>query len=80
MRNEAIWLVQLLVSAALLGGVFGAGVWVGWHRWGRRPSTWESIGVDVEVRQAASGRPDLFAPEVDLRASAPVRGELTRGS
>ncbi len=80
MRNEAIWLVQLLVSMSIVAAAFGVGVWTG-----RRPApaTWESLDAEVEVR-AATGRRDLFAPEVDLRElAAPTDAaprELTRGS
>lgn len=85
MRNEAIWLVQFLVSISIVAAAFGIGLWTGWRRWGRPgPATWDTLDADVEVR-ATSGRRDLFAPEVDLRdgTSAVVAGaprELTRGS
>lgn len=81
MRNEAIWLVQLLVTVSVIAAAFAAGLWTGWRRWGRaRPASWDSLRADVEVRPAISGRPDLFAPEIDLRDERSARGELTRGS
>lgn len=85
MRNEAVWLVQFLVAMAMIAVAFGAGMWAGWQRWGRRrPATWDSVHAEVEVRPTPNGRPDLFAPEVDLRDPVgllgEVRGELSPGS
>jgi hypothetical protein len=79
MRHEAIWLVQLLASVALLGAAFAVGLWVGWRRWGRPgPASWDTLHAEVEIPRRGT-RHDLFAPEVDLRDEV-VRGELTAGS
>lgn len=84
MRNEAVWLVQFVGAVCVVGVCFGAGLLVGWRRWGRPgPATWESLRADVEVQPAVAGRRDLFAPEVDLRdpsAVGPTRGELGAGA
>jgi hypothetical protein len=85
MRNEAIWLVQFLVSISIVAAAFGAGLWMGRRRSGRPiPATWDTLDAEVEVR-ASTGRRDLFAPEVDLRGdtistTAAAPRELTSGS
>ncbi len=80
MRYEAVWLVQFLFSICVFGAVFGAGMWVGWRRWGRPgPATWDSLRAEVEVRPGDSRRTDLFAPEIDLRSAARSPGELSSG-
>jgi hypothetical protein len=85
MRYEAVWLVQFLAAAAVIAVSFAVGMWAGWQRWGRRgPANWDSLRAEVEVQPVAVGRPDLFAPEVDLRARLDlrdeVRGELSPGT
>lgn len=81
MRYEAIWLVQFLFSVGVFAAVFGAGLWVGYRRWGRPgPATWDSLSAEIEVRPVFSRRRDLFAPEVDLRSDRSVAGELAPGT
>ena len=85
MRNEAVWLVQFLVAdvddrCGVRRRAVGRLAAVG----SPRPATWDSLRAEVEVRPAPTGRPDLFAPEVDLRDPVEllgeVRGELSPGS
>lgn len=85
MRYEAIWLVQFLTAVTVVAVAFCAGMWAGWRRWGRgAPATWDSLRAEVEVRPPRSGRRDLFAPEIDLRAGLveveDARGELSPGT
>jgi hypothetical protein len=82
MRYEAVWLVQFLFAVAMIATSFAVGLWAGWRKWGRPgPATWDSLRAEVEVRPTASGRRDLFAPEIDRGTLGPtidqVRGELT---
>ena len=80
MRYEAVWLVQFLVAVAMIATSFAVGLWAGWRKWGRPgPATWDSLRAEVEVRPTASGRRDLFAPEIDLRDPTGATIDQVRG-
>ena len=83
---QAMQLAQFLFSLSLVLCAFVGGMYVGWRRWGRvqgrSRDEGERVATDERRSATTERRPDLFAPEVDLRPDVPtrVRGELTTGT